>query len=49
MSIKQWLRKSVAVAGASAFVVGMAPVALAELDPGLKDYEIASGVSGNLS
>lgn len=49
MSIKQWLRKSVAVAGASAFVLGMAPVALAELDPGLKDYEIASGVSGNLS
>ncbi|HBM83276.1 MAG TPA: phosphate-binding protein [Halieaceae bacterium] len=49
MSIKQWLRKSVAVAGASAFVVGMAPGALAELDPGLKDYEIASGVSGNLS
>lgn len=49
MSIKQWLRKSVAVAGASAFAVCLAPLALAELDPGLKDYEVASGVSGNLS
>jgi phosphate transport system substrate-binding protein len=49
MSIKQWLRKTVAVAGAGAVAVGMAPMSWAELDPGLKDYEVASGVSGNLS
>tara|TARA_R100000005_G_C5003879_1_gene212665 strand:- start:7183 stop:8208 length:1026 start_codon:yes stop_codon:yes gene_type:complete len=49
MSIKQWLRKTVVVAGAGAAAVVMAPMSWAELDPGLKDYEIASGVSGNLS
>ncbi|MEZ5555574.1 PstS family phosphate ABC transporter substrate-binding protein [Haliea sp.] len=49
MSIKQWLRKTVAAAGAGAFAVGMAPMSWAELDPGLKDYEVSSGVSGNLS
>ena len=44
MSIKNLFQAAVAVAGLS-----LASASLADLDPDLQDYEISSGVSGNIS
>ncbi len=44
MSIKKLFHAAVAVTG-----ISLAPAVLADLDPGLQDYQVASGVSGNLS
>ncbi|MDP4650857.1 MAG: substrate-binding domain-containing protein, partial [Haliea sp.] len=49
MSIKKLFKNAFTAAGVGAMGLALAPAVLAELDPGLKDYEIASGVSGNLS
>ncbi|MEQ9462910.1 MAG: phosphate ABC transporter substrate-binding protein PstS family protein [Haliea sp.] len=44
MSIKHLFHAAVAAAG-----ISLAPAAFADLDPNLQDYQVASGVSGNLS